>query len=162
MSQDSQNRQRPPVTPSPDGEPNDKVLYKSIRGEYEIRVLEIKPGSGNETLRGALHRYPVSCMKRLARALARTGTSVKWIYGLLGVCEDRDKEAVIKNDRTGSTAVDLYVNMTTHHLLRERKVAIRLTTLLAALDHESPDLPSWVPDWRVPPRMHALGLSVRT
>jgi hypothetical protein len=84
------------------------------------------------------------------------------IYGLLGVCEDRDKEAVIKNDRTGSTAVDLYVNMTTHHLLRERKVAIRLTTLLAALDHESPDLPSWVPDWRVPPRMHALGLSVRT
>lgn len=78
MSQDSQNRQRPPVTPSPDGEPNDKVLYKPIRGEYEIRVLEIKPGSGNETLRGALHRYPVSCMKRLARALARTGTSVKW------------------------------------------------------------------------------------
>lgn len=71
------------------------------------------------------------------------------IYGLLGVCKDGDREAAIKNDRTGSTAVDLYVNMTTHHLLRERKVAIRLTTLLAALDHESPDLPSWVPDWRV-------------
>ena len=81
------------------------------------------------------------------------------IYGLLGVCKDGDKEAVIKNDRIGSTAVDLYVNMTTHHLLGDWGVAMGLTALLAALDHESPDLPSWVPDWRLPPRMHALGLS---
>lgn len=55
MSQDSQNRQRPPVTTPPDGEPSDKVLYKPIKGYYEIRVLEIKPGSGNETLRGVHH-----------------------------------------------------------------------------------------------------------
>ncbi|RSL74446.1 hypothetical protein CEP53_000298 [Fusarium sp. AF-6] len=98
----------------------------------------------------------------LFKLLTKVRNSKCWdsrdrIYGLLGVCEGGDKEAVMKNDRIGSTAVDLYINMTTHHLFREPKIGMRLTTVLAALDHESSDLPSWVPDWRVPPRMYPLG-----
>ncbi|KAM6534103.1 hypothetical protein FALCPG4_007041 [Fusarium falciforme] len=71
MSQDSQNRQRPPVTTPPDGEPSDKVLYKPIKGDYEIRVLEIKPGSGNETLRGVLHHCSVDDDARVALGYLR-------------------------------------------------------------------------------------------
>ncbi|KAM0429218.1 hypothetical protein ACHAPT_006432 [Fusarium lateritium] len=81
------------------------------------------------------------------------------IYGLLGVCEDGDRQAVIKYDKAGPTAVDLYVNMATHQLLKKPIPGMNLTQVLAAVDHESLDLPSWVPDWRVPPRMYPLGLS---
>ncbi|RSM07156.1 hypothetical protein CDV31_008708 [Fusarium ambrosium] len=55
LSQDSKNRRRPPVTTLNERAPSTKALYEPIQGDYETRILEIKPGSGSETLQGALH-----------------------------------------------------------------------------------------------------------
>ncbi|EMR81044.1 hypothetical protein ACHAPC_000969 [Botrytis cinerea] len=76
------------------------------------------------------------------------------IYGLLGVCRDADRFDI------------RYTDFTEHQLYHE--VAIRALTgdlqtltpsrFFKSIDHESLDLPSWVPDWRKRRQTNELGI----
>jgi hypothetical protein len=82
------------------------------------------------------------------------------IYGLLGVCTRRDRSAVRPSYAQGFTAAQLYHDIAAYHLTNADTV--QLNALLTSVDHNSPDLPSWVPDWRRPRQTTALGYSVGT
>ncbi|KAN0092380.1 HET domain containing protein [Hyaloscypha variabilis] len=80
------------------------------------------------------------------------------IYGLLAVCRNNDRTAARTSYAPDFTAAELYRDMTFHHLA-ENLGGLRLTSVLTSVDHDSPDLPSWVPDWRRPRETTALGYS---
>lgn len=78
------------------------------------------------------------------------------VYGLLGVCSDEDREAVSVRYANDCTAAGLFRDLTSRCL---GKLSWRTCWVLSYVDHESPDLPSWVPDWRVPSRVVPMGNS---
>ncbi|KAH7122194.1 heterokaryon incompatibility protein-domain-containing protein, partial [Dactylonectria estremocensis] len=78
------------------------------------------------------------------------------VYGLLGVCSDQDRAAVSVSYAKDCTAAGLFHDLTTRYL---GDGAIRTSRILSFVDHESPDLPSWVPDWRVPSQVVPMGSS---
>ncbi|PMD31539.1 hypothetical protein L207DRAFT_572752 [Hyaloscypha variabilis F] len=80
------------------------------------------------------------------------------IYGLLAVCRNNDRTAARTSYVPDFTAAELYRDMTFHHLA-DNLGGLRLTSVLTSVDHDSPDLPSWVPDWRRPRETTALGYS---
>ncbi|KAL0780169.1 hypothetical protein CaCOL14_004653 [Colletotrichum acutatum] len=83
------------------------------------------------------------------------------VYGLLGVCQDQDRSAIKPSYADEFPVTRLYRDITTRHL-DDNKGSLRLGVVLTCVDHESPDLPSWVPDWRNPRRTHSLGHSTTT
>ncbi|KAF4780098.1 hypothetical protein HER10_EVM0009359 [Colletotrichum scovillei] len=83
------------------------------------------------------------------------------VYGLLGVCRDQDRSAIKPSYADDFPVTHLYRDITTRHL-DDNKGSLRLGVVLTCVDHESPDLPSWVPDWRNPRRTHSLGHSTTT
>ncbi|KAF5012040.1 hypothetical protein FDECE_1899 [Fusarium decemcellulare] len=78
------------------------------------------------------------------------------VYGLLGVCSVRERAAVNVSYSEDCTVADLYRDLVSRYM---GDVAYRVGPVLAYVDHESPDLPSWVPDWRVDSRMIPLAAS---
>ncbi|KAM5354795.1 hypothetical protein ACJ41O_001441 [Fusarium nematophilum] len=78
------------------------------------------------------------------------------VYGLLGVCSDEDRNAVTVSYAKECTAADLYRDVTSRYIGEK---ALRVGIAVCYADHESPDLPSWVPDWRLPSRVIPLGSS---
>ncbi|TVY17500.1 Heterokaryon incompatibility protein 6, OR allele [Lachnellula arida] len=83
------------------------------------------------------------------------------IYGLLGVCSKRDSSAVRTSYAPDFTAAQLYQDMAVYYLSTGSHGGL-LTIVLTSVDHDSSDLPSWVPDWRRPRRTTALGCSEST
>ncbi|KAK1637842.1 heterokaryon incompatibility protein-domain-containing protein [Colletotrichum phormii] len=83
------------------------------------------------------------------------------VYGLLGVCDDRDRSAIKPSYAEEFPVTHLYRDITTRHL-ENNKGSLRLGVVLTCVDHESLDLPSWVPDWRNPRQTHSLGHSTTT
>ncbi|TQN69888.1 Heterokaryon incompatibility protein 6, OR allele [Colletotrichum shisoi] len=77
------------------------------------------------------------------------------VYGLLGVCQDSDRSAVKANYADTFSNVELYRNLTAHHPSGD-PTGWRLAVVFTSIDHESPDLPSWVPDWRKTRRTASL------
>ncbi|RBR13500.1 uncharacterized protein FIESC28_08128 [Fusarium coffeatum] len=79
------------------------------------------------------------------------------VYGLLGLIGDKAKAAVRVSYASDYTVASLYKDVTVGFIQGDDlNSLIRLSLVLGAVDHESPDLPSWVPDWRVPPSMIGL------
>ncbi|KAJ3544957.1 hypothetical protein NM208_g2761 [Fusarium decemcellulare] len=78
------------------------------------------------------------------------------VYGLLGVCRVGERTAVNVSYAKECTAAGLYRDLVSRYV--EDKT-YRVGPILAYVDHESPDLPSWVPDWRVDSRMVPLAAS---
>ncbi|UQC81799.1 uncharacterized protein CLUP02_07285 [Colletotrichum lupini] len=83
------------------------------------------------------------------------------VYGLLGVCQDQDRSAIRPSYADEFPVTHLYRDITIRHL-DNNKGSLRLGVVLTCVDHESIDLPSWVPDWRNPRRTHSLGHSTTT
>lgn len=83
------------------------------------------------------------------------------IYGLLGVCGNRDRPAVRTSYAQDFTVGQLYHDMAVYELSTDSH-GLQLTIVLTSVDHDSSDLPSWVPDWRKPRRTTALGCSAST
>ncbi|KAK4151278.1 HET-domain-containing protein [Chaetomidium leptoderma] len=80
------------------------------------------------------------------------------IYGLLGVCHDEEREAINLSYADECTAASQYHAAAIHYMLNHP--VININAVLTSVDHEcSPDLPSWVPDWRKPRQTTALGYS---
>ncbi|KAI1840931.1 hypothetical protein JX266_012867 [Neoarthrinium moseri] len=79
------------------------------------------------------------------------------IYGLLGVCYHGDAAAVRVSYAQEYTAASLFHDMALHYL--QPKPGSPINNVLTCVDHESPDLPSWVPDWRLPRETESLGYS---
>ncbi|ETS85262.1 hypothetical protein PFICI_03287 [Pestalotiopsis fici W106-1] len=77
------------------------------------------------------------------------------VYGLLGICADDDVKSVEISYADNWPVAKLYHDMTVK-LLRSGE---SLSSFIYSVDHESPDLPSWVPDWRVARQTTALGYS---
>ncbi|KAI6764093.1 hypothetical protein HG530_007882 [Fusarium avenaceum] len=79
------------------------------------------------------------------------------IYGLLGICNDGDRAAIRVIHSSDYTAASLYQDVAARFIRGDDLSPwMRLTQLLGAVEHESSDLPSWVPDWRLPPLMTPL------
>ncbi|KAF9880376.1 heterokaryon incompatibility protein [Colletotrichum karsti] len=78
------------------------------------------------------------------------------VYGLLGVCNAEHQEALKVSYDEDFTASRLYHDVVVHHLSLDAR-SWSLHELLSCVDHESPHLPSWVPDWSKPRRTVALG-----
>ncbi|KAF7949122.1 hypothetical protein EAE96_008291 [Botrytis aclada] len=75
------------------------------------------------------------------------------IYGLLGVCSDADRFQIRYTDFTEN---QLYHDVAINALTKD----IRILTprfVFKSIDHESLDLPSWVPDWRKRRQTNELG-----
>lgn len=83
------------------------------------------------------------------------------VYGLLGVCQEQDRSAIKPSYADEFLVTHLYRDITTRHL-NDNKSSLRLGVVLTCVDHESLDLPSWVPDWRNTRRTHSLGHSTTT
>ncbi|OHE97766.1 hypothetical protein CORC01_06971 [Colletotrichum orchidophilum] len=83
------------------------------------------------------------------------------VYGLLGVCDNRDRSATKLSYADDFPVTHLYRDLTARHLWSNPS-SLRLGVILTCVDHESLDLPSWVPDWRFPRRTHSLGHSTTT
>ncbi|KAH7184642.1 heterokaryon incompatibility protein-domain-containing protein [Fusarium flagelliforme] len=79
------------------------------------------------------------------------------VYGLLGLIGDKAKAAVRVSYASDYTVASLYKDVTVGYIRGDDPNSLmRLPLVLGAVDHESPDLPSWTPDWRVPPSMIGL------
>ncbi|KAH7156695.1 heterokaryon incompatibility protein-domain-containing protein [Dactylonectria macrodidyma] len=78
------------------------------------------------------------------------------VYGLLGVCSAEERAAVSVSYAKDCTAPALFRDLTSRCL---GSTALRTCWILSFVDHESPDLPSWVPDWRVPSQVIPMGSS---
>ncbi|KAF7897186.1 hypothetical protein EAF00_005414 [Botryotinia globosa] len=75
------------------------------------------------------------------------------IYGLLGVCSDADEFHVSYTD---FTANQLYHDVAINSLTKDIRV-LTPSLVFKSIDHESLDLPSWVPDWRKRRQTNELG-----
>jgi hypothetical protein len=105
------------------------------------------------------HEYGLSLFRLLVETrYAQCYDSRDKIYGLLAVCRNSDRTAVRTSYAPGFTAAELCRDMTVHHLA-DNLGGLRLTSVLTSVDHDSPDLPSWAPDWRRPRETTALGYS---
>lgn len=80
------------------------------------------------------------------------------IYGLLAMCGEKDRNAVRTSYAGDFTPAELYRDVIVHYLARDSG-GLGLTTVLSSVDHESLDLPSWVPDWRKSRETVSLGHS---
>ncbi|KAK1671000.1 heterokaryon incompatibility protein-domain-containing protein [Colletotrichum godetiae] len=76
------------------------------------------------------------------------------VYGLLGVCAGPDTMVIKPSYAIDYPETRLYRDLAVHHLLNVNPI---LGSILDCVDHESADLPSWVPDWRKPRRSYSLG-----
>ncbi|KAH7261595.1 heterokaryon incompatibility protein-domain-containing protein [Fusarium tricinctum] len=82
-------------------------------------------------------------------------------YGLLGICNDKKSAGVRVSYSSDYTAAGLYHDITVQYIRSdEPNPLLTLPLVLGVVEHESSDLPSWVPDWRVPPSMTALSAPV--
>ncbi|KAK1446682.1 hypothetical protein CCUS01_12209 [Colletotrichum cuscutae] len=72
-----------------------------------------------------------------------------------------DRSAIRPSYADEFPVTHLYRDITIRHL-DNNKGSLRLGVVLTCVDHESIDLPSWVPDWRNPRRTHSLGHSTTT
>ncbi|KAF7901749.1 uncharacterized protein EAF01_007048 [Botrytis porri] len=75
------------------------------------------------------------------------------IYGLLGVCSDADKFHV---RYTNFTENQLYHDVAINALTKNIQI-LTPSLVFKSIDHESLDLPSWVPDWRERRQTNELG-----
>ncbi|KAF5873533.1 putative heterokaryon incompatibility protein [Botrytis fragariae] len=75
------------------------------------------------------------------------------IYGLLGVCSDADKFHIRYSDFTEN---QLYHDVAINSLTKDIQI-LTPSIVFKSIDHESLDLPSWVPDWRKHRQTHELG-----
>ncbi|THV44358.1 hypothetical protein BGAL_0663g00020 [Botrytis galanthina] len=75
------------------------------------------------------------------------------VYGLLGVCSDADKFHVRYADFTES---QLYHDVAINALTKDIQI-LTPSLVFKSIDHESLDLPSWVPDWRKDRQTNELG-----
>ncbi|KAK5989047.1 Heterokaryon incompatibility 6-like protein [Cladobotryum mycophilum] len=81
------------------------------------------------------------------------------IYGLLGMCSDLERRAVKVRYDDGYKASQLYHDVTTYLLTDDRE---SIQQMLYAVDHDSHDAPSWVPDWSQPRQTVSLGYKTST
>lgn len=96
-------------------------------------------------------RFPLVMLLVLSREARCTEPRDK-VYGMFGICSPDDtKVRVDYSDR-------YHVTQLFQDIL-ERCTAGDLGQILRSVDHDSVDLPSWVPDWRMPRRTTALGSS---
>ncbi|TGO18457.1 hypothetical protein BPAE_0382g00020 [Botrytis paeoniae] len=75
------------------------------------------------------------------------------IYGLLGVCSDADRFQIRYTDFTEN---QLYHDVAINALTKDIQI-LTPSLVFKSIDHESLDLPSWVPDWRKRRQMNELG-----
>lgn len=76
------------------------------------------------------------------------------VYGMFGICRPDDtKVRVDYSDKYHVT--QLYQDILEQHITNNGD----LGQILRSVDHDSVELPSWVPDWRMPRRTTALGSS---
>ncbi|KAF7937289.1 uncharacterized protein EAE98_001603 [Botrytis deweyae] len=75
------------------------------------------------------------------------------IYGLLGVCSDAERFQVRYADFTEN---ELYHDVAIHALTKDIQI-LTPSIFFKSIDHESLDLPSWVPDWRKRRQTNELG-----
>ncbi|KAF0319297.1 heterokaryon incompatibility protein [Colletotrichum asianum] len=78
------------------------------------------------------------------------------VYGLLGVVNEDHQAAVKVNYADDFPAAKLYQQVVAHHV-SQHPTRWALHEVLACVDHDSPHLPSWVPDWSRPRLTVALG-----
>lgn len=100
-----------------------------------------------------LSRFPLLILMGLSREARCTEPRDK-VYGLFGICNPDDtKVRVDYSDRYHVTQLyqDILENCFT--------TPGALGQVLRSVDHESVELPSWVPDWRRPRRTTELGSS---
>ncbi|TGO35541.1 hypothetical protein BHYA_0154g00030 [Botrytis hyacinthi] len=75
------------------------------------------------------------------------------IYGLLGICSDADEFHVRYTDFTVNK---LYHDVAINALTKDIQI-LTPSLVFKSIDHESLDLPSWVPDWRKHRETNELG-----
>lgn len=80
------------------------------------------------------------------------------IYSLLAICDIHDRMEIRTSYASDFTAAELYPGIAARHLADDPG-GLRLTAVLSSVDHDSPDLPSWVPDWRRARKTISLGYS---
>ncbi|EQB47438.1 heterokaryon incompatibility protein [Colletotrichum gloeosporioides Cg-14] len=78
------------------------------------------------------------------------------VYGLLGVVNEDHQAAVKVSYADDFPAAKLYQQVVAHHV-SQHPTRWALHEVLACVDHDSPHLPSWVPDWSRPRLTVALG-----
>ncbi|KAK1850935.1 heterokaryon incompatibility protein [Colletotrichum chrysophilum] len=78
------------------------------------------------------------------------------VYGLLGVVNEDHQAAVKVSYADDFPAAKLYQQVVAHHV-SQHPTRWALHEVLACVDHDSPHLPSWVPDWNRPRLTVALG-----
>lgn len=78
------------------------------------------------------------------------------IYGLQGICASVDKAAVRISYDVDWTVARLYHDMAVKLLNLNSE---GLSDIIHCVDHENSDMPSWVPDWRLPRETSPLGSS---
>ncbi|TGO47376.1 hypothetical protein BCON_0280g00030 [Botryotinia convoluta] len=75
------------------------------------------------------------------------------IYGLLGVCSDADRFHIRYTDFTEN---QLYHDVAINALTKDIQI-LTPSLFFKSIDHESLDLPSWVPDWRKRRQTNEIG-----
>lgn len=75
------------------------------------------------------------------------------VYGMFGICSPDD--ITVRVDYSDK----YHVTQLFQDILERFVTIIELGQILRAVDHDSVELPSWVPDWRMPRRTTALGSS---
>lgn len=98
-------------------------------------------------------KHPLLILMGLSRRARCTEPRDK-VYGMLGICSPYDipKVRVDYSDRYHVT--QLFQDIVEHAI-----TSFNPGQILRHVDHDSVDLPSWVPDWRMPRRTTVLGSS---
>lgn len=80
------------------------------------------------------------------------------VYGLLGITDDTHRAAVKVSYDDEFPQSKLYHSIVVHHLSLDSR-SWSLTEVLCSVDHDSPELPSWVPDFSKPRQTVAFGFA---
>lgn len=98
-------------------------------------------------------KYSLLTLMYLSREARCTEPRDK-VYGMLGICQPNDI-AKVRVDYSDEYRVTQLFQDILEHLI----TSFEPGQILRHVDHDSVDLPSWVPDWRMPRRTTVLGSS---